>query len=258
MARFEELVSEAAAAPIDGWDFSWLQGRATEQRPSWGYVRLIGARIEAARAVLDVQTGGAEVFGEALERARRPPEVIRATESWPPNLALATQRLARFGGSVEPAPEAGPLPFAEELFDLVVSRHPVVTPWAEIARVLQPGGTFLSQQVGAGTNRELTDFLMGPQPISAARSTGRAVAEAEAAGLSVVDLRQETLRAEFFDIGAVVYFLRLVPWTVPDFAVDAYPEQLRRLHERIQVQGPFLTSVERFLIEARKPPVPPQ
>ena len=33
---FDELVSEADAAPVDGWDFSWLDVRATEERPSWG------------------------------------------------------------------------------------------------------------------------------------------------------------------------------------------------------------------------------
>jgi hypothetical protein len=27
---FDELVSEAAAAPVDGWDFSWLDGRARD------------------------------------------------------------------------------------------------------------------------------------------------------------------------------------------------------------------------------------
>jgi len=37
MARtFEQLVAEAEAAPVAGWDFAWLDGRATEQRPSWG------------------------------------------------------------------------------------------------------------------------------------------------------------------------------------------------------------------------------
>src|SRR5438105_10290261 len=33
---FEELVDEAAAVSVEGWDFSWLDGRATEERPSWG------------------------------------------------------------------------------------------------------------------------------------------------------------------------------------------------------------------------------
>ena len=44
---FEELMAEAVAAPVAGWDFSWLDGRATEQRPSWGYQRLLGGKIAA-------------------------------------------------------------------------------------------------------------------------------------------------------------------------------------------------------------------
>lgn len=32
----EELIADAAAAPVDGWGFGWLDGRATEERPPWG------------------------------------------------------------------------------------------------------------------------------------------------------------------------------------------------------------------------------
>ncbi len=46
--RFEQLLVEADAADVSGWDFSWLDGRATEQRPSWGYQRLMGERLAAA------------------------------------------------------------------------------------------------------------------------------------------------------------------------------------------------------------------
>jgi hypothetical protein len=45
----------------------------------------------------------------------------------------------------------------EAVVDSAVSRHPVTTPWAEIERVLALGGTFLTQQVGTGSNRELID-----------------------------------------------------------------------------------------------------
>lgn len=128
-----------------------------------------------------------------------------------------------------------------------------MTLWTEIARVLQPGGTYLSQQVGAGSNRELTDFMMGPQPVGPGRSPRRAVAEAKAAGLAVVDLREQVLRVTFSDIGAVVYFLRKVLWTVPGFTVDGYRGQLARLHDRIQSDGPFVSHSRRFLIEACKP-----
>jgi hypothetical protein len=63
----------------------------------------------------------------------------------------------------------------------------------------------------------------------------------------------ERPRVEFFDIGAIIYFLRKVIWTVPDFTVDHCRGRLRELHERITRDGPFVTYSSRVLIEARKP-----
>jgi SAM-dependent methyltransferase len=148
--------------------------------------------------------------------------------------------------------DRSPFPFRDEAFDLVVSRHPTTTRWDEIARVLVPGGTYLSQDVGAGSMRELTDAVMGPQPVSPVRDPRRAVARAEAAGLAVVDLQRESLAAEFFDIAAVVHFLRKVPWIVPGFTVDRYGRTLAALHARIVAEGSFAATSERFLIEARR------
>jgi hypothetical protein len=121
------------------------------------------------------------------------------------------------------------------------------------ARVLSPGGVFLSQQVGAGSNRELYEFMMGPQPDSAQPSPKRAAAEAEAAGMAVVDLRSEALRVVFNDVGAIVHFLRKVLWTVPGFTGEAYRDRLAALRQQIQAQGPLVAHSQRFLIEARKP-----
>jgi hypothetical protein len=81
-----------------------------------------------------------------------------------------------------------------------------------------------------------------------------AVGAAGAAGLEVTDLREQALRVEFFDVGAVVYFLRKVLWTVPGFTVEGYRDQLARLHEVIQAEGRFTCHAQRFLIEARRPP----
>ncbi len=247
---FSELVAEGAGEPVAGWDFSWFDGRATEERPSWGYSRLLAARMRSAKAALDIQTGG----GEVLAQIPQPPPVLVATESWRPNVEVARRNLRRVRARVVEADDEAGLPFLAESFDLVVSRHPTDVVWDEIARVLQPGGTYLSQQVGAGSNRKLTDFMMGPQEVSQERSAQRAVACAEAAGLAVVDLREQALRVEFRDVGAVVYFLRKVLWTVPGFTVDGYRDRLARLHERIQSQGPFVCHAQRFLIEARKRP----
>ncbi|MGH9081650.1 MAG: class I SAM-dependent methyltransferase [Acidimicrobiales bacterium] len=251
--RFEQLLAEGAAVPVEGWDFSWFEGRATEERPSWGYTATLVGRIGAAAAVLDIQTGGGEVFAEVLTRAGARPPTMAVTESWGPNLEIATRTLAPFGLAVVGAPDDAPLPFPADRFDLIVSRHPTVTVWDEIARTLKPGGTYLSQQIGAGSNRELIDFMMGPQPVSDRHHVDRARAQAERAGLEVVDLRHESLRAVFSDIGAVVHFLRKVVWTVPGFSVDAYRPRLRQLHEDIETHGPFVSHAQRFLIEAHRP-----
>lgn len=246
---FDELVAEGAAVPVDGWDFSWFEGRATEERPSWGYARLVGERMARADAGLDIQTGG----GEVLASIPKAPPVLAATESWPPNLAIARQNLAPLGATVVEVADTADLPFPDGTFDLVVSRHPTITLWDEIARVLRPGGTYLSQQVGPGTVRELADFMTGPHAVSETRSPARHRRLAQDAGLDVVDVREAKLRMTFDDVGAVVHFLRKVPWIVPDFTLDAYRDRLAGMHELITRSGPFVAHSTRFLIEARRP-----
>jgi SAM-dependent methyltransferase len=247
--RFERLVAEADAVDVSGWDFSWLDGRATEQRPSWGYQRLMAARLAAVTAALDLQTGG----GEVLAGAPTFPPAMVATESWPPNLAIATQRLHPRGVVVVADPDEPPLPFADAAFDLVTSRHPAETWWEEIARVLRPGGTYFAQHVGPGSAREMYEFFLGPQPGPTGREPASERTEAEAAGLQVVDQRLERLRMEFLDIGAVVYFLRKVIWIVPGFTVERYRQRLLDLHRRIEADGLFVAHSTRVLVEARKP-----
>ncbi|MFB2600159.1 class I SAM-dependent methyltransferase [Herbiconiux sp. P17] len=257
-AGFEELLAEGDAVPTAGWDFSWFDGRATEERPSWGYAGLAAERIAAADSVLDIQTGGAEVFAGALAAADsqsgRIPPTVWATEGYAPNLALARERLELFRGEVVQVAEGAPLPFAGERFDLALSRHPQSTDWRDVARVLHRGGTFLTQQVAAGSNRELYEFFLGPQPVDekTERSLENLVAGARAAGFRVVDALHESTKVEFFDVAAVVYFLRKVLWTVPDFTVERYRDRLAAVHARIQATGSFVSHSERALIEARK------
>ncbi|WP_018657367.1 class I SAM-dependent methyltransferase [Actinomadura flavalba] len=250
MDTFDALVAEAAAAPLDGWDFSWLAGRATEQRPSWGYARLMAARLAAARAALDLQTGG----GEVLDEAPALPPVMVATEAWPPNLAKAAALLRPRGVAVVRHGDPAPLPFTDGAFDLVTSRHPATVPWAGIARVLAPGGVYFAQHVGPASVFELTEHFLGPQPEARAlRDPAAEAAQARAAGLEVTGLRAERLRMEFADVGAIVYFLRLVVWIVPRFSPDVHRDRLRELHERIAGEGPFVAHSTRHLVEARKP-----
>ncbi|MET9489433.1 class I SAM-dependent methyltransferase [Nocardia sp. NPDC006630] len=248
--NFEDLVDEADAVSVAGWDFSWLDGRASEQRPSWGYQRQQAQRLASAQAALDIQTGGGEVLAEA---AHFPPTMV-ATESWPPNLAKATRLLHPRGAVVVADPDEPPLPFADAAFDLVTSRHPATLWWDEIARVLQPDGTYFAQHVGPASVFELVEYFLGPQPQARkGRDPSTESAAARAAGLDIVQCHTERLPMRFNDIGAVVYFLRKVIWMVPGFTVAEYRDRLRDLHQQITAEGPFVAHSSRTLFEARKP-----
>lgn len=247
---FESLISEAEAADVDGWDFSWLDGRATEERPSWGYQRLLARRLTSATSALDLQTGGGEVLAGAGRG--RFPGTMAATEAWPPNVQRAASLLHPLGVVVV-ANDEPPLPFASDAFDLVTSRHPAHVWWSEIARVLCPGGTYFAQHVGGGTNVEITSFFIDSFESGTARDDNVEAEAARAAGLEVVDCRNERLALQFFDVGAVVYFLRKVIWTVPDFSVNRYQTKLRDMHELIERDGVFRSTMSRTLFELRKP-----
>jgi hypothetical protein len=248
---FDELVDEAAAVSVEGWDFSWLDGRATEERPSWGYRRLLGGKLAAATAALDIQTGGGEVLAGA--GAENFPPTMVATEGWPPNLAKATALLHPLGAVVVADHEEPPLPFADGAFDLVTSRHPATVHWSEIARVLAAGGTYFAQHVGSGTNVEISEYFLGRLDPGVGRHHEVEADQARAAGLDIVQCRNERLRLAFFDVGAMVFFLRKVVWTVPNFTVGRYRARLKDLHDEIEQGGAFRSTMSRTLIEARKP-----
>jgi SAM-dependent methyltransferase len=249
MRSFDHLVSEAASADVTGWGFGWLAGRATEERPPWGYARVVGERLATVRSALDIDTGGGEVVAEAP----RLPGRMCVTEAWPPNAQRARQLLAARGVEIHETGDHGDLPFPDRSFELVTARHPVSPPWTEIHRVLVPGGRYFSQHVGPRSAFELIEFFLGPvahEPSS--RDPYREAAAAERAGLRVTGLRTARCRMEFFDIGAVVWILRKCVWWVPDFSVKRYEGKLVELDDLIRHKGPFTAHSTRHLIEAQR------
>ncbi|HIV59147.1 MAG TPA: class I SAM-dependent methyltransferase [Candidatus Stackebrandtia faecavium] len=249
MKPFEELVAEAESADVDGWGFGWLDGRATEERPPWGYARSLTQRLAQVDSALDLDTGGGEVLAEAAVFPSR----MFATEAWRPNLERARRRLGPRGVRLTGA-QTSRLPFAADSFELVSARHPVRPYWGEIHRVLRPGGLYFAQHVGPGSAFELIEFFLGPLPKERrAREPEDETAAAHSSGLAVERLESARCRMEFFDIGAVVWILRKCVWWVPGFSVAAYEGKLRELDARMRAGNPFVAHSTRHVIAARKP-----
>ncbi len=250
---FDELIREALAAPFEGWDFSWLAGRKTEFTLPWDYTARVRARMRGIGAMLDMGTGGGEVLASL---APFPPRAC-ATETYAPNVPVARQRLGPLGvGVYETAsdPDNRHLPLGDEEFDLVISRHEAYIP-EEVARILKPGGRFITQQCGGYGEVDLIEYFKGkiePMDLTAAVASR----QLEEAGFNIVDSQEVYPEYSFLDIGAVVYYLKAIPWMLEDFTVEKYRSRLLTMHEHIHKHGSFTVKDQRLFIEALRPLAP--
>jgi SAM-dependent methyltransferase len=235
--------------PFIGWDFSYLDGRLLEGQAPWSYTTRAAELMKKSASVVDLDTGGGERFLKL--RPHWPPKVV-ATESYPPNFKLATERLTPFGAQVLDI-EIGDfrlMPFADNEFDLVLNRHASFNA-AEVARILIPGGTFLTQQVhGLWADDLLAAFDAKPQwPDS---TPEKYVPRLQAAGLEIVNQQNWSGELAFTEVGAIVYYLKAVPWLVPGFSVETHLNYLLKLQEQLEKQGKLVFSARKYLIEAHK------
>lgn len=197
-----------------------LKGFRIEVRPiclgpplPWDYKARARELLVGARRVLDIGTGGGEVFSEILDGH----EVFAVvTEPWLPNVAVAAQQLALHGAHVVHA-NSLVLPIVGEAFDLVLDRHEELEP-AEVARVLAPGGHVLTQQVHPDNWKELgTTFF--PRRPEFGPHFERYQEGLRAAGLVITRADSHQSAVAYQDLGEIVYLLTALPWEVPGFDV---------------------------------------
>lgn len=243
---YDDLVSDALCAPIKGWDFSWLTGRVDRDDLPWDYASLARDALPNATRLLDIDTGGGEVLASLA-----PLPAAIATEPYPPNVPIATARLAPLGVDVR-AGRASALPVADGDVTLVLNRHGSLDA-TETARVLTPQGVFLTQQVGSRNDLAFNDALGVPPPSPPdAHTLHSTVAELEDVGLVIDQAQEDYPVTRYFDVGAVVFQLRSVPWQVPGFDVGTSEERLRYLDAYIRRTGSFDVKNHRFLVRAHK------
>jgi len=245
---FDFLMAEANH-PFEGWNFSHITatGRMAEAPLSWSYASKLLMRLRKAQSLLDMGTGG----GELLSSLQPLPPLTCATEGYAPNVPIARQRLEPLGVHVYQVGNDGKLPFEDNHFDLVINRHEYYDP-AEVMRVLKPGEQFITQQVGA-KNEEDLNALMGADTYQFANWTlAYAVKQLQDAGWRTVEQMEDHPIMRFFDVGAIVYYLKAIPWQIPDFSVEGYFDKLVGIHNHIEQHGYIDFHMDRFLIVAEK------
>ncbi len=140
------------------------------------------------------------------------------------------------------------------MFDLVISRHESYDP-QEVYRVLQTGGRFITQQVGSENCMDINRFL-GEQAVYAYAepewSAATASEDLKKAGFHLLTVEEAFAPLAFYDVGALVFYLKVVSWQVMNFSVERYERELRAIHQGIEVDGEWVVREHRFFIEAQK------
>jgi hypothetical protein len=118
---------------------------------------------------------------------------------------------------------------------LVCNRHESFVA-AEVARMLASVGRFITQQVGTGNDDDLYRLLGLPPPQSARPwNLGVAAEQVQAAGLAVGECGAGEEIYWFADVGALVWYLKAVPWAVAGlYPCDppSSPGRAARAHRR--------------------------
>lgn len=234
-------------AKFEGWDFSYLKNRWIDEKPPWDYKQQAKKSISNASSVLDMGTGGGEIFSSFAPF----PKHAVAIEGWKPNVHVAKKRLEPLGVKVIEVDESNKLPFADEEFDLVINRHSAFQA-SELFRILKPKGIFLTQQVGGGNLNDLiTEFSVKSKFKSWSLDTLKG--QLQEADFIIEEAQDWTGKVIFKDVGAIVYFLKAVPWVVEGFSVDSHLSYLQKLQKRLERGGELSFVQVRFIVRARKP-----
>ncbi len=251
----EELIriwkEEEKIAHIKGWDFSHLDGRfESDQGIPWDYDKLVRKYLRPDMRLLDYDTGG----GEVLLSFGHPYDMTSATEGYPPNVELCRKVLTPLGIDFRECNDASRLPFEDGTFDIMTNRHGDFDP-VEIRRVLKTGGYFVTQQVGGDNDRDLVEMVLpGAHPLFEGQELflGSRKKAFEDAGFEILESGEVFTPIRFYDVGAFVWFARVIEWEFVDFSVDRCLDRLLDLQKKIERDGVIEGTTHRYMITARK------
>ncbi len=234
---------------FQGWDFSYIDKRKSTEPLPWNYDKIVREYLNTDSTLLDMGTGG----GEYLLTLNHPYCNTFATEAYPLNFELCKRTLTPLGIDVRQVFNDDYLPFENEMFDIIINRHAAFD-INEIFRLLKPNGLFISQQVGGLNNKELSKFLISDfKEISSSEHTLKNNLKLfNNKGMTILNSNECFPQLKFHDVGALVYFAKIIEWEFPNFSVNSCFNQLCQLQSVIEQQGYIVSNEHRFVIVAQK------
>ena len=247
----ELRVIASTVEPRRGWDFSRVRDQVGPV--PWDYMEVARRYLSPLHRVLDVGTGGGERFlaladwyGSGIGIDADPEMVAVAEENLPEDLACRIKFLPM---------DAADLEFPDNAFDVVLNRHSVVCV-DEVARVLRPGGVFITQAVGVRNTANICNlFGCGPGG-QYANAPGQDVSTWAAAfaalGFAVRCRAEYDVPYLFLDVESLVFWLMAIPMP-EDFDVETHWPQVDHILSEFQTPRGIETNEHRELLIVQKP-----
>lgn len=245
----EELLNkwlEEEKRVFQGWDFSSIDEYTIEEELPWDYKKAVEKYIDRDLKILDIGTGG----GEFLLNLNPFPDMTFATEAYLPNYNFSKDKLSKYGIELRFLENDSEMPFEDGFFDVIISRHESFDA-KEINRILKKNGKFITQQVGGKNNYDFAVALTG-NDFDSTRDLGYEINQLTSNGFEILSSEEYYPNLKFTDIGAFVYFAKIIEWEFVGFSVKKYLDKLYALHEEVENNGFIEMSEHRFFIESIK------
>lgn len=233
-----------------GWNFSVLASRTIVEGKTWVFLEVVKEFLDENVVLLDIGTGGGEKILQLAKSCKKivgidnSPEMINKANE---NLVESNKPNVEFRVA-----ESDNLPFEDNSFDIVTSRHAPFDS-KEVGRVLKEKGIFLTQQVGEDDKKNLKE-VFGRGQCSGRRSGDlirRYVRDLEDAGFEIIRNDRYDASEYYKDIRDIIFLLEHTP-TIPGFDRNKDKDALERLEREFMTDKGIKTNSERFLLVARK------
>lgn len=229
----QALVQQTAGAVgnLIGWDFSRM--KTDREGQPWRYTDVVSAYVKPEDHVLDVGTGGGELFlslahlfaqGVAVDHSARQITTALANKAKAGNTNIAFQVM-----------EASQLDFPLSSFDLVLTSHLKIYP-AQVAKMLRPNGYFITEIVGRRTHLNLLEaFGYTPDDFGPDWWQERVELVAQFAAVGCRLIAQGEMEVPYWitDFDSLIFYLKSVPWPDDDnFDIVKQWRGVQRILER--------------------------
>lgn len=239
---------DAGITARDGWDFSRMREQIAPA--PWDYLTVVGQLLAGTDQVMDQGTGGgeliltlSEMFATCLAADRSERMLRTARRNW---------RQAGVSNLSAACMDNTSLAAAACTFDVVLNRH---APFdlGEIARVLRPGGHFVTQQVAPDNARSLFECfdwedVFPPDWMIPIRDR---TFEFEDAGLAVLSVAEYAVDWWIEDVESLLFWLHSVP-TPDEFELVRHWQGLNAAEARLRDNIGYRTHEARELLIARR------